>query len=190
MRRVVKVGGSLLTRSDLLDALPQWLARQSPARTLLVVGGGELIDAIRHLDQQRPGVSAEVHWRCVDLLQVTFEIAAKWFERWHQIDAPNRLSAMIDSADPVDNPTLVSVRSFYGRGYGFDLPTDWSTTTDSIAAAMAIEIQAEELVLLKSCRVDPSANLQQLAREGVIDTAFPKLSADLQTIRIEQLTDG
>ena len=71
MRRVVKVGGSLLTRTDLQSKLTEWLDRQGKAQHLLVIGGGELIDAIRRLDRIRPADSSDVHWQCIDLLDVT-----------------------------------------------------------------------------------------------------------------------
>lgn len=195
MRRVIKVGGSLLLRPDLVEALPSWLEQQSPTQNLVVVGGGELIDAIRHLDQQKPASPAEVHWRCVDLLQHTFEITASWFGEWATFDSPNGQADFMELLDaeqqrgdsPDHHPaTLVSVRSFYGPDSGSTLPLTWETTTDSIAAELAIRIDADELVLLKSCRVN-SQSVDDLARAGVVDRSLPMIAPSVRSIRIERL---
>ena len=187
MRRVVKVGGSLLLRDDLPQSLEQWIGRQSAAQTFVIVGGGELIDAIRSLDQLRPSDPALIHWLCVDLLQSTFRLAANWLARWQAIDSPPELDRVAASCG-VDETFLVSVRSFYHRDSGSDLPISWDTTTDSIAAELALRVDADELVLLKSCDVDSAADVFQLVREGIVDPVFPRIAAKLPTIRVERLS--
>ncbi len=188
MLRIVKVGGSLLTRPDLTTSLPKWLAAQSPAQNWLIVGGGKSIDAIRDLDQLRPGDPQQVHWRCVDLLQVTFEIFAEWFPQWDKIDIPGQLLSERPAADASNESTaIVSVRSFYHRECLWQLPLDWDTTTDSIAAALAIQTGAEETVLLKSCDVPRSADVESLAEQGIVDRALPELTSQLKSIRVERL---
>ena len=47
MIRVVKVGGSLLDLPQLPQKLRMWLAAQSPAHNVLVVGGGPLVEQVR-----------------------------------------------------------------------------------------------------------------------------------------------
>ena len=85
------------------------------------------------------------------------------------------------------NPLLVSVRSFYHRQSRHALPLDWSTTTDSISAALAIETDADELVILKSCEVDAAADATTLAEQGIVDPAFPRAASRVKSIRIEKL---
>jgi aspartokinase-like uncharacterized kinase len=190
MRRVIKVGGSLLLRDDLLEVLPRWISRQSNAETLVVVGGGELIDAIRHLDEVRCGDPVETHWMCVDLLEPIYRIFSQWFD-WPCIATPEALQWGIESGFSVDSPTLVAVSAFYDRAcatdHTLDMPLDWRTTTDSIAALLAHRIDAEELVLLKSCDVEPTASLEQLARSGVVDEALPRVPLQATKIRVEKL---
>lgn len=72
--RVVKLGGSLLSRADLLDDFLVWQqTSRSPTTTdLVLVGGGEMVDAVRRWDALRPVEPADVHWLCVDLLQGSF----------------------------------------------------------------------------------------------------------------------
>jgi aspartokinase-like uncharacterized kinase len=190
MRRVVKVGGSLLLRDDLLTALPRWLASQVDSETLIIVGGGELIDAIRNLDRVHGGDAVETHWLCVDLLDTTFRIVSGWFD-WDRITTPQAFQEGITSGFSLPSPTLVSPRAFYTRdqvdGSIITVPLDWRTTTDTIAALLALRTAADELVLLKSCEVDPAASLNQLAAKGIVDEALPTVQFSIGSIRVEQL---
>src|SRR5262245_59141995 len=49
--RVVKLGGSLLTWAEWPTACRRWLAMQPPRRTVLIVGGGGMVDAVRNWDR-------------------------------------------------------------------------------------------------------------------------------------------
>ena len=206
MRRVVKVGGSLLLQSKLAESLREWIAGQPAAQTLVIFGGGELIEAIRRLDQLRPGDPGEVHWRCVELLQATFDIASSWLVDWPRIDTTGDFDEALAAITSGSPATLVSVRSFYRRDSGSQLrrdpgdsgsqlpgdsgsqlPLNWSTTTDSIAAELAVKVGADELVLLKSCDVDPEADALQLARKGIVDPVFPRVAGKLPAFRVERL---
>ncbi len=189
MRRVVKVGGSLIHRSDLTGALPRWFEAQPPAENLVIVGGGSLVNAIREIDSIRPGKPESTHWLCVDLLDCTFRLAASWFD-WPAVADADQLAQSIEEGFEIDRPTLVAVRSFYGpdRDQGKRLlPSDWQTTTDSIAALLALVVNADELVLLKSCDVDSSLNYDQLAAAGIVDEAFPTVAEKVHRVRLEKL---
>ena len=141
MRRVVKVGGSLLDRVDLTSALSQWVDGQLVGETLVVVGGGSLVNAIRELDTIRPGDPVEVHWLCVDLLGVTFRLMSSWFD-WPTVRTPEQLQTQTAAGFATDRPTLVAVEAFYSRELTNQcnspvLPESWQTTTDAIAALLA-----------------------------------------------------
>ena len=188
MRRVIKIGGSLLLRDRLVDEVNDWISRQSPANHLVVVGGGMLIDAIRDLDRVRPGNASETHWLCVDLLHVTSVRVASWFG-WKRVETPEQLRQSLGARS--NRPTLVFPAAFYSRQLPrpLDVPEDWRTTTDTIAALLAIFIEADELVLLKSCAVDSSLSTEQLANEGIVDHALPLVADRLKAIRVEPLSD-
>ena len=191
MRRVVKVGGSLLDRVDLTDVLSQWVERQERAETLVIVGGGSLVDAIRDMDAIRPGDPTEVHWLCVDLLDVTFRLMKDWLE-WPTVRTPAQLRKQMETGFAGERPTLVAVGAFYSRDQQDDdmnriLPRNWQTTTDAISALLAWRSGADELVILKSCEIDPGLSLDQLAARGIIDEAFPAIANKVPSIRIESL---
>ena len=190
MRRVVKIGGSLLTRQDLPLVLPNWISQQPPAETLCIVGGGAVIDAIRQLDEIHSCDPAKIHWMCVDLLQTTFQLVASWFD-WPTVARPDEFQETLIRGFSTVSPTLIAVSSFYFPAADSltpsILPHDWRTTTDSIAASLARQAHADELVLLKSCEVNDGSTPQQLADRGIVDEAFPEITQGISEIRIERL---
>ena len=187
MRRVVKVGGSLLLNADLPSRLSSWLSSQQRAETLMIVGGGELIDAMRRLDRVQPCDPVKLHWRCVDLLQTTFQFMKDWFPAWHAVESAAEFRQALDTGFSSDRPTLIAVDSFYRADSNDRLPTDWRTTTDAIAGLLAIQSASDELVLLKSCPVDDSLSINDLAAAGIVDQALPLIADQVNKIRTERL---
>jgi hypothetical protein len=57
-----------------------------------------------------------------------------------------------------------------------DAHTNWGVTSDSIALDLARKLNAERLVVVKSCVIDPLLTLAQLGDAGIIDRRFAALS--------------
>jgi len=53
-----------------------------------------------------------------------------------------------------------------------DARTNWSASSDTIALDLARELNAERLVVVKSCGIDASQSLGQLGAAGVLDEGF------------------
>jgi len=179
-RQVIKLGGSLLNRPSLAEDLQAWLSLHPARQTGLVIGGGQIIEAVRRLDAVHHLDARGLHWHCVDLMHATFKIGSELLDDFVPLDDPPSLERWL--ADPVDDPAraLVSPRCFYRRDRHPDvLPQDWSTTSDSIAALLAGRIAADRLVLLKSCEVDPAAPIDSLSAAGIVDEAFSATLGDV-----------
>jgi aspartokinase-like uncharacterized kinase len=50
--------------------------------------------------------------------------------------------------------------------------TTWDTTSDSLAAWLSTTLNAERLIVVKSCDVEAGAPLAALTRDGVLDARF------------------
>lgn len=171
VRHVVKIGGSLLDRPNLTDDLTRYFRRLGDRPTAVIVGGGKIIDAVRHYERLHPSDDASaVHWRCVSLLDVTHELMSRLMPAW-------------TAGGPV---RLLRVSDLYRPGVGFDAPEDWRTTTDAIAVLIARHVGAGSVTLLKSCEVPPGLSAAEMARRGIIDAATPPIVGDLD-LRIETL---
>ncbi len=67
-----------------------------------------------------------------------------------------------------------------------DLPQTWDVTSDSIAARLAKELRADELVLLKS-QDAPCQDSQRLSDVGYVDPRFPHVACGIPRIRYVNL---
>lgn len=188
-RRVLKLGGSLLDLPDLNERLQRWLAEDQALVNLIVVGGGEIVEAVRAMERVHKLDHAFVHWLCVDLLGHTLQIATQVLTGIEAIRTEQELQNYI--AHPPSQPftACVDVRTFYRRGRAnFGLPENWDTTSDSIAAALAHVVDADELVLLKSRQTrDLGLDYNAWANGGLVDRAFPTLANRLKSVRIVDL---
>lgn len=206
-RRVVKVGGSLLTRPQLGNQLHGWLAQQPVAENLVIVGGGEAVDAMRRLQQLHRLDEAAMHWRCVRMLRASFEVLAELIDAAEIADSPENDSprstgdatwSMIDSPKafaelrrqrPRPRHCLVAVETFFTPRVNGGAACSFDTTTDAIAAVLARQVEASEVVLLKSCAV-PEGTLRRLSQAGIVDPEFPRLAAGIGDLRVERLPES
>jgi aspartokinase-like uncharacterized kinase len=186
--RIVKVGGSLLDWPLLKDRLTAWLARQPAACSVLIVGGGDLTDAIRRVQAIHRFDDETAHWLCVRALSVTAQMLATLLFEARVTSSLDEFSAFAQSgvATVVFDPATF-IRQEEPRAPGVVLPHDWTATTDSIAACLAVLTLADELVLLKSADPPPGKSLAELAAAGYFDQHFPIAAAGLPWVRLVNL---
>jgi aspartokinase-like uncharacterized kinase len=80
---------------------------------------------------------------------------------------------------------ILTPRRFLEEGdeWGPDpLPASWDVTTDSIAARIAVHLEASRLVLLKSARLGAGMSRDEAARLGVVDRLFSSVSRQLKLV--------
>ena len=178
--RVLKLGGSLLLLPDWPERLTAWLDTHPAPLNLLLVGGGQIVNAVRELHARHDFPAAFSHWLCIDLLSATARIADQLLPALPLLATPAELQQVVragriddglDIAD-ISRPTqllsrtyIVDVACFYRRpatwsaqgGIADDslsgvcpLPQNWDTTSDALAAWLASLVGAAELVLFKS----------------------------------------
>jgi aspartokinase-like uncharacterized kinase len=186
-RRVVKLGGSLLDMPDLVPRLRAWLARQTPADTLLVVGGGALSDAIREAHRQHGLPDGVAHWLCVRAMAIQAEMMLALLpeaDRLVRVADFQPTTARLRILDPwhflrEDEPQLAAR----------PLPESWDVTSDSIAARLAELVGADELVLLKSA-LPTDSTVAQMSQAGYVDRFFPQAASAIARMRFVNLRDG
>lgn len=149
-----------------------------------VVGGGAIIDAFRQLDSIHTLDPVDLHWRCVAALRHTSEIFASLIPNCTVIDSADAFRSHHNSPTAVGNFVIVP-GAFYNRDSGDELPCDWTTTSDSIAALLAVKLNAEQLILLKSCDIPQGMSLCDAAAAGIVDPVLPTI---VDPIRVEIIT--
>ena len=162
---VVKLGGSL----TLDPALPLWLellAQLGGGRVTIVCGGGNLADEVRR---------AQAQWRFNDLAAHNMAVLAM-AQTGYQLHAMNpalQLAARkADIATALHKGRAAIWLPFELQRDAPDELTHWGATSDTIALALARELNAERLVIVKSCVIDPLHSLAELGAAGVLDEGF------------------
>jgi aspartokinase-like uncharacterized kinase len=206
MRRIIKVGGSLLDLADLPLRLRNWTDSQSPGVNLFVVGGGGIVEAMRELDAIHDFEAAQVHWWCVHLLSTSAALLSSLVPEWPvlrtNLEVQSALGRQVDSNGDWKENFVLDTGKLYtaeavrqasvhpGEGdaeaRAVHLPLDWSTTTDSIAAWLCCRFTADELVLLKSVDVE-GCDWDSHAETGLVDAAFPSIVSKVPGIRVINL---
>lgn len=170
MTWVVKLGGSL--NADPL--LPQWLdvlTHLGGGRVVLVCGGGLFADAVRQ---------HQAHWQFDDLAAHNMALLAM-VQTAYFLRALNPALQLVTSDEHAQRVLRLGKTPLWSPlallTEQADAGTNWKVTSDSIALALAQRLGAEQLVVVKSCLIDPSLSLVQLAESGVVDAHFPPLAA-------------
>jgi aspartokinase-like uncharacterized kinase len=168
---VVKLGGSL--NADPL--LPHWLELLSQlggGRVTVVCGGGSFADEVRRV---------QARWQFNDLAAHNMAILAmaQTAYQLHALQPSLQLAA--DSADLM----RVLHRGHTALWLPFELQrkkvderTNWSATSDTIALDLARKLNAERLVMVKSCDFDTRLTLAEQVQAGVLDRQFAALADD------------
>jgi len=165
---VVKLGGSVVRSAE----LPAWLdaIAASPLPTVVVPGGGALADEVRAAQSRLGFGDGAAHrmallavdqlaW-AVGALRVGFEVG----------DTEEALRASLDRG-------RVAVWAPYSLVAGrSDIPQSWTVTSDSLALWLGRRLGAACCYVIKSIeRSRDRVGAGQLARDGVVDEAFPAM---------------
>ncbi|MCL1962609.1 MAG: hypothetical protein FWG56_12765 [Desulfovibrionaceae bacterium] len=168
---VVKIGGSLCDD----PALPRWLellARIGGGRAVIVGGGGGFADQVRR---------AQARWRFDDLAAHNMAVLAMT-QTAYQMQALNPALQLVERS--ADIPQLLRRGKtalwlpLELRRERMDARTHWGASSDTIALDLAKRLNAEQLLIVKSCAIDPKLSLRQLGEAGVIDAQFAELASD------------
>jgi aspartokinase-like uncharacterized kinase len=165
---VVKLGGSL--NGDEVW-LPRWLAllgRLGGGRVAVVAGGGAFADTVR---------DAQGRWRFDELAAHNMAVLAmaqntlmmQSLEPALQLASENHeISQVLQSGRTALWWPLAALRPARDRD------TSWEVSADSIALWLARRLNAERLIVVKSCDVTRGASLDELSAVGVLDRRFPE----------------
>jgi 5-(aminomethyl)-3-furanmethanol phosphate kinase len=166
---VVKLGGSL-TGDPLL---PQWLAllaQLGGGRVTVVCGGGRFADEVRH---------AQALWQFNDVAAHNMAVLAM-AQNAYMAQGLNPQLRLASSQAEIRRVlhaghTAVWLPTEWLRTQA-DALANWDVTADSMAVHLARQLNAERLVVVKSCEIDGSATLARLSQEGVLDQRFASIA--------------
>jgi 5-(aminomethyl)-3-furanmethanol phosphate kinase len=183
--RVIKLGGSLLDWPELAPNFRRWLAAQSDAVNILIVGGGTIVEAVRRLDARHRFTSEAAHWLSIRGMSLTAQFVGGLLP---EATSARGLDELQFSAGA--GLQILEVEQFLraDKSSADAVPSGWQVTSDSIAARLATLLMARELVLLKSTLVGAPHTREGLAQSGLVDAYFAHASRAL-AVRIVNLRD-
>jgi len=180
--KVVKIGGSLLELPDLAKRLYYWLDHQPGCHHVLLVGGGQLVEQVRSWHKLNPLDKTEAHWICIELMGVTAKIMHSRLQQFPVVEEMHQLRLRLGKRGATIFCPTRWLKDSEPHLPGTRVPISWEATSDSIAARLAVVLDASELVLLKST-LPMSKDLTLLAQNGYVDKMFPNFSSELPPIR-------
>jgi aspartokinase-like uncharacterized kinase len=170
---IVKLGGSLGTD----PLLPQWLdllAQLGGGRITVVAGGGGFADEARRL---------QGHWQFDDLAAHNMAVLAmaQTAYQLHGLNPALQLATRKSDIRRVLHSGHTALwLPFELQRDEPDANTNWHHTSDSIALDLARKLNAERLVVVKSCPIDPALSVAELSRAGILDQRFAALSEGVE----------
>ncbi|MBT8445611.1 MAG: hypothetical protein HKO62_05930 [Gammaproteobacteria bacterium] len=174
---IVKLGGSMM-RGEHLAAWMNTLDTLS-GPVVVVPGGGSFADAVRDIQRAddfdgRLSDTLAHNMAVLGMAQYAwllhafhdeFVLQDDWHELRVEIERGGKRQIWLPSPDRLP-PGIVP---------------DWGSTSDSIAAALAVATRSSQLLLVKSAPVgDGPQPLSQLAANGIVDRAFSGWFARLE----------
>lgn len=164
MLTVIKLGGSLYHSPQLADCLHSIaeFARDRPV--VLIAGGGPFANAVRLAQQDHHLSDKTAHQMAINamrqfaLLLIDLLPDAQIFCEVFKPPPSSGLRVWL----PDDSQMMVA-----------NLPQNWQVTADSLSLWLAQQLDADELILIKSCVID-SPNINELTDLGVLDPHFVK----------------
>lgn len=178
-RVVIKVGGSLLAEPGAMNRVAEWLAMTAePQQTrLLITGGGETVEAIRRIDAANPLLPAAAHWAAIAVMDANALLLSDWLPNFEiQDEIPTTAGDWVLRCGGL-------LREVEPHAPGERLRVGWETTSDAIAARIAVLWDAR-LVLLKHSLLATYSTLSEAAAAGVIDPETPRIAASLSSVQL------
>jgi 5-(aminomethyl)-3-furanmethanol phosphate kinase len=166
---IVKLGGSLSGDPVLLEWL-DLLTSLGGGRVTVVCGGGTFADEVRRVQSQwQFGDLAAHNMAVLAMVQVAYQL--------HALNPTLQLTtSKTDIRRVLHKGQTALWLPFELQRAQLDVNTNWDATSDSIALDLARKMNAERLILVKSCFIEPQLTLAQLGDAGIVDRRFASLS--------------
>jgi 5-(aminomethyl)-3-furanmethanol phosphate kinase len=187
---VIKVGGSLFDWPEFPARLTAYLEMRrdiaGAQHTVLIAGGGRAADWIRSLDQVHGLGDVAADRLAVQALDLTAAFLTEVLPGSLIVNRLEMLKAACDSR----SITILSPRHALAeieRCCGNPLRASWDVTSDTIAARIAVHLEARSLVLLKSAPLPEGLTRQDAARLGLVDPTLPSVACSISQVEYVNL---
>lgn len=170
---IIKIGGSLLRANTLKKTLA--IISQCKHRKIIIVPGGSIFaEHIRTTQQKWKFNNKAAHKMALLAMEQYAHLMQSYAPQLQPTNTFNGIKRTIQEQKiPLWLPSKMINQAN-------DIPCNWQITSDSLALWLAKRIHAKHTILIKSLEKQ-DMNARQLAQEGIIDQAFPKIMQGTKT---------
>lgn len=169
VRWVVKLGGSLSANPALVVWL-QALATHDPSGIAIVAGGGTFADEVRHRQPDMGYDDEAAHYMAILAMAQTATAL-------HSLEPRLRMANAWTEIAPLARPGHAVIwRPLDIVQRPADISPGWDVTADSLALWLAERLNAQGLLLVKSCPLGAFSSWQEWAEQGIVDSRFPTMA--------------
>jgi len=168
---VVKIGGSL-SRDPMLKEWLRQLADLGGGRVVIVPGGGGFADQVRE---------HQAVWNFDDVAAHNMAVLAMAQHALLMRGVCRNL--VVAATEGQIRRALHGGRAAVWAPFGMlqqeaNVLTNWDVSSDSLAAWLANRLNAERLLLVKSCAIEPGRSMAHYTAQGVLDRHFVDFTRD------------
>jgi len=176
VKTVVKVGGALLSHPASLEEVLSAIRSAARERGILVVpGGGPFADAVRHVHPQVQPSDSAAHWMAILAMDQYAYLIAERIPDGTIVETPRTIGTALKAGHV---PVLAPFRWMRDAD---PLPHSWEVTSDSIAAWIAGELAATQVILIKPPGRRPEGLLYEAG--DIVDPYFHRtLRAGIKSV--------
>lgn len=156
---VIKLGGSLLETGKMFDCLKHIVKATEP--TVVVCGGGDFANHIRTAQKKWQFDDVAAHEMAILAMQQT---AIMCQNLRPEFVIASSVSEIKNHHFVIWSPNITELNAAH-------IPATWNITSDSLAAWLAMKLNAKKFVMVKSCKIDPALTPIELTQRGIIDEA-------------------
>ncbi len=164
--KVIKLGGSLINDESALHQCLQSIELFHSEKVIIVPGGGVFADQVRLMQKQWKFDDVIAHQMAI-LAMKQMALLIKGIKRTFVLaDTVAAIKlALMNCAVVIWSPDVEELDCDGIRA-------SWDVTSDSLAAWLAGQLSATELIIVKSAEIPLQANIQQMQEAGLLDKAF------------------
>lgn len=170
---IIKLGGSLLRSGH----LQQWLSMivtYGHGKLTIVPGGSIFAEHIRTVQQQWQFTDRSAHNMALLAMEQYAHLLQSYAPQLCLVDCLEDIQKAINAKQlPVWLPSKMLTKRC-------DIPSNWETSSDSLALCLANELGAQHMMLIKSLTMG-NMNARQLSAHAMLDKHFPTLMETTNT---------
>lgn len=163
--RVIKLGGSLVKDQSIASCL-QKVADKYPTGAVVVPGGGLFADLVRQSQEQWGFNDIIAHHMAILAMQQMALLFSGLAQKFVIAQSINDIKKHLDQGQNVIwSPAIESLNNAH-------IAASWSITSDSLAAWLAQQLKAEELIVIKAVHFRHDIDFEEMAKQNIVDKAF------------------